>query len=188
MNRQGPPLVDWTQILTEKKAPSPDLTVTDKSYVVDIRDTQAFAAGHISNSVNIGLRGRFETWTGIMVPWGSNIVLCGSEKDVKEGLHRLHRVGYTANFTLFEEWQKANLPLNKNELVSPQALYATQQSGDWPLVVDVRLPLLRPMQPLHAERKSRLRKLSEQGSKRSLLHHRKTFQGSAQCCLLSRAQ
>jgi len=140
MNRQGPPLVDWTRSLTDKKAPSQDLTDTSKFYVIDVRETQAFAAGHISNAVNIGLRGRFETWTGIMVPWASNVVLCGSEKEIKEGLHRLHRVGYTADYTLFDEWKEASLPLNRNELISPQALYATQQSGNWPLVVDVRLP------------------------------------------------
>ena len=140
MNRQGPPLVNWSQILTEKETPSRDLTDSNQFYVVDIRDTKAFAEGHISNAVNIGLRGRFETWTGIMVPWGSNVVLCGSEKEVREGLHRLHRVGYTANYTLFDEWQQASLPLNKNELISPQALYAAQQSGDRPLIVDVRLP------------------------------------------------
>lgn len=140
LNRQGPPLVDWSKILTNKKAPTRELNDTNKFFVVDVRDTQAYAAGHIVNAVNIGLRGRFETWTGIMVPWGSNVVLCGSEQDVREGLHRLHRVGYTAEYTLFDEWHQASLPLNKNELISPQALYAAQQSGDRPLIVDVRLP------------------------------------------------
>ncbi len=140
MNRQGPPLVDWSKTLTNKKTPNRELNDTSKYFVVDVRDTKAYAAGHIVNSVNIGLRGRIETWTGIMVPWGSNVVLCGSEQDVGEGLHRLHRVGYTADYTLFDEWTKASLPLNKNELVSPQALYASQQSADRPIIVDVRLP------------------------------------------------
>ena len=66
--------------------PSKELTDPAEAYVVDLRDAAAYAAGHVPNSVNIALRGRFETWTGIMVPWDSNVVLIGSEKEIREAL------------------------------------------------------------------------------------------------------
>jgi hydroxyacylglutathione hydrolase len=140
MNRKGPDYVNWDEPLTTKLAPSAELTDATKSYVVDIRDARDYAAGHIPNSVNIALRGRLETWVGIMVPWGSNVVLGGELEDLKEALHRLHRVGYTAQYVLVSEWQKAGLALNENDLISPQELYAAIQAGNEPLIVDVRLP------------------------------------------------
>lgn len=139
MNRQGPPLVDW-MAMPEKLPPTPELTRADQVYVVDIRDAGDFAAGHIPNSVNIGLRGRFETWTGIMVPWGSNVVLYGEDTDVQEAFHRLHRVGYTGKVILHSEWKKAGLPLNQNMLIPPAELYAAMEAGTEPIIVDVRLP------------------------------------------------
>jgi len=139
MNREGPPLVNWQEPLSTV-APEIGLTDASISYVVDLRDSKAFAAGHITNSVNIGLRGRFETWTGIMVPWGSNIVICGTADQLKEAVHRLHRIGYTAKVLNFEEWTKAGMQLLINKLVSPQELYARMQANTSPMIVDVRLP------------------------------------------------
>lgn len=139
MNRQGPPMADW-----EGRPPTaaPDISLTDpaKAYVVDLRDAALFSAGHIPNSVNIGLRGRLETWTGIMVPWGSPLVLTGSGEEIKEAAFRLNRVGYTARSLAFEDWVKAGLPVTKTELMDPQALYSAMQAGSAPIVVDVRLP------------------------------------------------
>ena len=40
-----------------------------------------YAAGHIPGSVNIALRGRLETWTGIMVPWESTLVVVGADAE-----------------------------------------------------------------------------------------------------------
>jgi hydroxyacylglutathione hydrolase len=139
MNRNGPPLVNWGQSL-EKVGAEASLMEASKYYVADIRDSKEFASGHITNSVNIGLRGRFETWVGIMVPWGSNLVICGTDDQLEEAVHRLHRIGYTAKVISFSDWTKANLPLLKNTLVSPQELYAGMQSNTSPLIIDVRLP------------------------------------------------
>ncbi len=140
MNREGPPLVDWQAALPQAVAPSLDLTDATQTWVIDTRLAQDFAAGHIPNSVNIALRGRFETWTGIMVPWGSHVVLCGEEADHQEAIHRLHRIGYSGERVAFSEWQKSGLAVTKNTLMSPQQLYSAMQSGTEPIIVDVRLP------------------------------------------------
>lgn len=140
MNRRGAELVDWDPASLPKVAPSADLSDPKKYYVVDVRDAADYAAGHVPNSVNIGLRGRFETWTGIMVPWESNLVVVGGAKDLAEAVHRLHRVGYKAHVLAYDGWEKAGLPVVKTPPVSPKDLHAAMQREDSPLVVDVRLP------------------------------------------------
>ena len=139
MNREGPPLVDWEAFPSELKS---DMLLTDSKfyYVVDLRDAKEYAAGHIPNSVNIGLRGRLETWVGIMVPWDAKLVLVGNSDELKEAVRRLHRVGYKGDVISFAVWKNAGLALNKNELVDPKFLYQKMQSGDAPVIVDVRLP------------------------------------------------
>lgn len=139
MNRNGPELVDWQQPMQQINTTA-ELSDISKFYVADIRDGKDFAAGHIPNSVNIGIRGRFETWTGIMVPWDSQLVLCGDEDDLKEAVHRLHRVGYNAKVISYAIWQQAKLPQWSNTLVSPQQLYEQMHSDKSPIIVDVRLP------------------------------------------------
>lgn len=139
LNKQGPELIVWQHVPAEI-TPSLDLTQADKVYVADIRDAKAYAAGHIANSVNIGVRGRFETWTGIMVPWGGKLVLCGHPEELKEAVYRLHRVGYKADVIDIENWKKAQLTLIQKKLMKPVDLYQAMQKGDAPIIVDVRLP------------------------------------------------
>ena len=140
MNRKGPPLVDWEASLPTERKPEAALSEPGTCYLVDLRTQAEYAAGHMPNAVNIGLRGRLETWVGIMVPWGSSLVLCGGADELKEAVFRLHRVGYTAGVIDIETWRKAGLPLRKGELVEPVALYEQMRKGQAPVIVDVRLP------------------------------------------------
>ena len=144
MNRQGPPLVNWNAPLPAETMPSHELMDVTKHYLADIRDAGVYAAEHIPNSVNIGLRGRLETWVGIMVPWATQasgkLVLAGSQEELQEALHRLHRIGYGASVLTIETWKSANLPTKKVDFIRPADLYAQMQAGTAPIVVDVRLP------------------------------------------------
>ncbi len=140
INRQGPELVEWTIETLPMVAPSAELTDPLKYYVIDVREAQQYADGHIPNSVNIALRGRFETWTGIMVPWDAQPVVVGDENQLRMAVHRLHRVGYQPQCIRFDSWQSAGLPITKNEMISPRELYREMQTAEAPVVVDVRLP------------------------------------------------
>ncbi|MHB1533925.1 MAG: MBL fold metallo-hydrolase [Acidimicrobiales bacterium] len=61
--------------------------------LLDLRDDQAFAAGHLRRAVNVGLSGRFAEYAaGVRAP-GQEIVLFGSDEQVTEGRVRLARVG-----------------------------------------------------------------------------------------------
>ena len=141
MNREGPVPVDWNAAMPNIQQLSSLLSDTSKFYIVDLRDAKSFSAGHIPNAVNIGLRGRLETWVGTMVPWSSNTVLCGSDQEVKEARFRLHRVGYeVAGVLSFEAWKAAKQLVYTNEPISPQELHKRILNGTAPVIVDVRLP------------------------------------------------
>lgn len=140
MNRKGPELVKWDAPLPPQTQPAKAISDPAQHYAVDLRDAGEYAAGHVPNSVNIALRGRLETWVGIMVPWNANLVLIGSPDQTKEAITRLHRVGYKATALTMDNWSKSNLPMAKNEMVKPVELYDQMQQGKAPLIIDVRLP------------------------------------------------
>ncbi|MBP1741099.1 MAG: beta-lactamase domain protein [Deltaproteobacteria bacterium] len=144
MNRQGPALVNWTAPVPAEVKAEQALMDTSKFYLVDIRDSLVYAAEHIPGSVNIGIRGRFETWAGIMVPWAMHesdkLVVLGSKAELKEALYRLHRIGYEASVLTPETWKAAKLPTKKVEFIKPVDLYSQMKAGTAPIIVDVRLP------------------------------------------------
>jgi rhodanese-related sulfurtransferase/glyoxylase-like metal-dependent hydrolase (beta-lactamase superfamily II) len=140
LNKEGPPPVNWNAPLPAEITPSAELSKPETGYIVDLRDAKAYSEGHIPNAINIANRGRLETWVGIMIPWGEKLTLCGTEKDLKEALYRLHRVGYSADIITLESWKKAALPITVSSPIAPRELYALMQKGQAPVVVDVRLP------------------------------------------------
>jgi hydroxyacylglutathione hydrolase len=144
MNRQGPALVNWAAPVPAEVKAEQALMDTSKFYLVDIRDSSVYAAEHIPGSVNIGIRGRFETWVGTMVPWAMHesdkLVVLGSKAELKEALYRLHRIGYEASVLTPETWKAAKLPTKKVEFIKPAELYSQMKAGTGPIIVDVRLP------------------------------------------------
>ncbi|MFH0821352.1 MAG: rhodanese-like domain-containing protein, partial [Pseudomonadota bacterium] len=140
LNRQGPPPVNWDASMPEEVKASSDLTDSNKFYLVDVRDAQSYERGHIPNSVNIAVRGRIETWVGIMVPWGANLVLAGDADLLKEARHRLHRVGYGGGILTIDSWKRAGMTVKTADPIKPDDLYALMEKGASPLVVDVRPP------------------------------------------------
>ena len=140
MNKNGPPLIDWDAGLPNETAPDMALTDPGRTYVVDLRSADKYAEGHIPNSVNIALRGRLETWVGIMVPWASKLVLVGNSEELGEALFRLNRIGYSPRIITMETWKNAGQPVKISNPISPKELYAMMQKGEAPVIVDVRLP------------------------------------------------
>jgi len=139
MNRAGPALVDWSASPAGAKAEE-SITKAAGPWLVDLREAKPYAAGHVPGSVNIALRGRLETWVGTMVPWKAPLVLIGSEAELKEAAFRLHRVAYEGPVLPFEAWTKAGLPVATSGTITPAELYQQMQSGNAPIIVDVRMP------------------------------------------------
>ena len=121
MNRQGPALVNWAAPVPAEVKAEQALMDTSKFYLVDIRDSSVYAAEHIPGSVNIGIRGRFETWVGTMVPWAMHesdkLVVLGNKAELKEALYRLHRIGYEASVLTIEAWKASKLTTKKVEFM-----------------------------------------------------------------------
>lgn len=139
MNREGPPLVSWDAVPASAKVDESLIRGADR-WLVDLRDAGPYAEGHVPGSLNIGLRGRLESWVGTMVPWKAPLVLIGSRTEIKEAVFRLHRVAYTGSVLPFEDWTRANLPLAKSGTIKPAELYAQMREGTAPIIVDVRMP------------------------------------------------
>jgi rhodanese-related sulfurtransferase len=145
MNHDGPPLVDWDKVMPLALPAAEVAAQVQKGvWLIDVRDANPFAAAHPQNAISIGIRGRFETWTGIMIPWGEPFALVGSEAEVQEAAFRLKRIGYDAPVGFLQGgldgWKQANLPVGSLKLLKPQDLYQQMQAGTAPIVVDVRLP------------------------------------------------
>ena len=63
-------------------------------WVVDLRNRTAFAAGHVTGSLNFGLDGQFSTYLGWLIPWGTSLTLLGdSAEQVAEAQRELVRIG-----------------------------------------------------------------------------------------------
>lgn len=145
MNREGPKPVDWDMKMPPSLTPQQVEAEAQKgAWLIDVRDAKAFAEGHVPGSLNIGIRGRFETWTGIMTPWGKPFILIGPDAEVAEAMHRLNRIGYDSPAGYLsggmEAWGKSGLSQEKVALVTPQDLYGQMKKGTGPIIVDVRLP------------------------------------------------
>ncbi len=63
-------------------------------WVVDLRTRTAFAAGHVTGTLNFGLDGQFSTYLGWLIPWGTPLTLLGdSPEQVAEAQRELVRIG-----------------------------------------------------------------------------------------------
>ena len=61
--------------------------------VLDVREADDYARGHLRGSLEVGLSGKFATWAGYAIPPDASIVLVGSREQVEEGAMRLGRIG-----------------------------------------------------------------------------------------------
>ena len=63
-------------------------------WVVDLRTRTAFAAGHVTGTLNFGLDGQFATYLGWLIPWGTSLTLLGeSPEQVADAQRELVRIG-----------------------------------------------------------------------------------------------
>jgi len=144
MNRKGPPIVARAAELPQALDVAQVRAALEKGgWVVDVRDQQTYAKGHISGSINIALRGRLDTWMGIVVPVDAPLVLVSDNEDgVREGAFRLRRIGYDTLAGYLSggiaAWQKGGGEVRASKLVTPRELHDAMEKGTEPLVIDVR--------------------------------------------------
>ena len=63
--------------------------------VLDGREPEAFAGGHVPKSLNVGVGGSFPTWAGTVLPEGAEVLLVlDRSEDLMEATWDLLRIGY----------------------------------------------------------------------------------------------
>jgi len=96
MNRRA--RATLTQVLErESRAASLDEVVRGLragDTVLDVREADEFARGHLAGSTNIGLSGKFATWAGIVIDRSKPIWLVAKPGTEAEAAMRLARIGF----------------------------------------------------------------------------------------------
>lgn len=114
------------------------------AYILDTRDSNEFAAAHLTDSINIGLNGQFATWAGTVLDRTHPIVIVADPGRENESATRLGRIGFDhvvgyLKGGLQNLTERPDLISFTERLSAPYAaelLAATEP----PLCVDVRSP------------------------------------------------
>ncbi len=143
MNRAGPPVVEGAPAMPPALAPADfQAKLAAGAWAVDLRDAKAYAAGHVATAVNVAVRGRLDTWTGIVIPFDARLLLVGTDAEVAEATFRFRRIGLdTVDGHLaggMDAWRAAGLAVRTTELWSPERLATAMKAGTEPILVDVR--------------------------------------------------
>ncbi|MEP7074757.1 MAG: rhodanese-like domain-containing protein [Acidobacteriota bacterium] len=135
--------LEGSAVLSQLKKPEPlstDEINTFDGVVLDIRSNAEYGAGHVPNSINIGLGGQFASWAGIMVPIGTRIAIAAqNQEQVDEAFIRLARVGHEAvvGFILLSEYSGDEATVEQVSVEEVDELISTGRQLQF---VDVRRP------------------------------------------------
>ena len=108
--------------------------------ILDVRPNNIYGAGHVLNSINIGLGGQFASWAGTMIPIGTNIAIVADTKEqVDEAVTRLARVGHdaTTGFIIFGNYEGDRRTIDQ---ITVEQMDEILKSGENVQFVDVRRP------------------------------------------------
>ncbi len=94
LNRKDRPLLDETKPPESLELAEFDRLVDAGAVIIDGRDPEEFAQGHLAGSVNVGLQGRYAEFAGSVVATDADIVLVVNEGFETEAKNRLARIGF----------------------------------------------------------------------------------------------
>jgi rhodanese-related sulfurtransferase len=113
---------------------------------LDVRESSAFANGHLPRALNIGLKGNYAPWSGNLIRPSDALILVAEGKDqVDEAVMRLARVGLENVVGYLDggiaAWDAAGLELETVPQISVGELHARLNGDGRRLqIVDVRAP------------------------------------------------
>ncbi len=94
LNRKDRELLDETAMPEALSLDAFDAHVAAGAMIIDGRDPESFARGHMVGAINVGLAGRYAEFAGSVVPSDVDIVLVVDEGFELEGKNRLARIGF----------------------------------------------------------------------------------------------
>jgi len=111
--------------------------------ILDVRNENDFAQGHIPNSIFIGIHGAFAPWVGALIlDFKQPILLVTPEGKETETIKRLARVGYDATIGYLEggidTWKNSGFEIDTVNCISAETL--EEKLKEEIAVFDVRKP------------------------------------------------
>ncbi len=103
LNRQDRALLDETAMPEALDLQRFDALAAGGAMIIDGRDPEEFAHGHLTGSINVGLNGRYAEFAGSVVPHDVDIVLVVEPGFELEGKNRLARIGFDRVVGYLEE-------------------------------------------------------------------------------------
>jgi hydroxyacylglutathione hydrolase len=94
LNRQGRELLDEAEMPRGMSYDEVRAALAEGAILVDGRDPEEFALGHLKGAVNIGLEGRYAEFAGSVIKPEDDIVLVTDPERALEGKNRLGRIGF----------------------------------------------------------------------------------------------
>ena len=94
LNRQNRELLDERASPKAVDLDGFDLLVGGGAMIIDGRDPDEFARGHLAGSINVGLSGRYAEFAGSVVPSDVDILLVVGDGFETEAKNRLGRIGF----------------------------------------------------------------------------------------------
>ncbi len=94
LNRKERPLLDENASPDALTLDDLERLVAGGAMVIDGRDPEEFARGHLAGSVNVGLSGRYAEFAGSVIPSDVDIVLVVPDGFEIEAKNRLARIGF----------------------------------------------------------------------------------------------
>jgi glyoxylase-like metal-dependent hydrolase (beta-lactamase superfamily II)/rhodanese-related sulfurtransferase len=135
-----------SELVTPKKLAANEIASLRSSghVLLDVRSAEAFGAGHLSGSINIGLGGQFAMWAGSLILMNTDLVLIAeTSAQVDEAVVRLARVGIenVRGYLLanLDEWKREGLNIETIQQMSVSELNERIKDGTLQ-VLDVRRP------------------------------------------------
>ncbi len=124
INRRGPRLYDGAPVPPALSLSQVEAMQESGAQVIDVRPVADFAAGHLTGSVSIPLRGAFATWLGWVVSAERPVVIVrGEDQDPAEVAWQAAKVGYNLIGELTsrpEDWVGAGVPVRSTALLRPE--------------------------------------------------------------------
>jgi hydroxyacylglutathione hydrolase len=94
LNRQDRELLDEHATPTPLDLDGFEALVAGGAMIIDGRDPEEFAHGHLAGSINVGLNGRYAEFAGSVIPSDVDIVLVVGTGFETEAKNRLARIGF----------------------------------------------------------------------------------------------
>jgi hydroxyacylglutathione hydrolase len=94
LNRQDRALLDETALPDGVDLAGFEALVDGGAMILDGRDPEDFARGHLVGSINVGLKGRYAEFAGSIIPTDADIVLVAELGFELEAKNRLARIGF----------------------------------------------------------------------------------------------